>query len=103
VSSNISKLQTDNRILNQIQDNVQRALQPLADCPLVGGFILTSVKLASGTNSINHMLGRTLQGWFTVRVRAAATFYDTQDSNPTPDKTLQLTASGAVTVDLFIF
>jgi hypothetical protein len=100
--SNISKIQTDNRVLNQIQDNVQRALQPLVTSPLSDGLILENVSLAVGSNSVTHPLGRAVKGWTTMRVRAAATFYDTQDSNPTPDKTLQITASAAATVDLFL-
>jgi hypothetical protein len=44
-----------------------------------------------------------LNGWIPTRVRSAATFYDTQDSNPTPDLTLVLYASAACTIDLAVF
>ncbi len=78
-------------------------LNPVIDNPLSSGIVLQSVSLNSGSNSVNHKLGRKLQGWFIVRQRAAASVYDTQDSNPTPDLTLNLVASAAVTVDLMVF
>ncbi len=99
----IPKVQTDNRLINQLQQNILTPLEQLSRLPLSSGVILTSQVLASGANVINHTLGRNLQGWFPVRVRASATFYDTQDTNPIPDRTLNLTASAAVTVDLFVF
>lgn len=78
-------------------------LNPLLANPLAQGQLLKSVSLVSGSNSINHKLGRKLQGWIIVRLRASATVYDTQDANQSPAVTLQLTASAPVTVDLWVF
>jgi hypothetical protein len=76
---------------------------PLLDNPLNSVSILQSVVLASGDNTINHKLGKKLQGWFIVGQNASATFYDKQSSNSTPQLTLVLNASGAVTVNLAVF
>jgi hypothetical protein len=81
----------------------QTILNPIVDAPTSKPSILKSVSLASGSNTINHLLGRSLQGWAIVRQRAAATVYDTQDANPTPALTLNLTASAPVVVDLLVF
>ncbi len=78
-------------------------LNPMIAAPQNNSSILESVALASGANIINHKLGRKLQGWKIVRQRASATIYDTQDANPRPELTLQLTASGAVVCDIEVF
>lgn len=78
-------------------------LNPLLGNPSLQSLVLTSIPLASGSNAINHGLGRKLQGWKIVRQRASATIYDTQDSNAQPTLTLLLTASAPVVVDLEVF
>lgn len=78
-------------------------LEPPLSLPINSGILLQKVSLASGSNSINHLLQRKPIGWFITRQRSAATVYDTQDSNQRPELTLNLTASAAVTVDLYVF
>lgn len=78
-------------------------LNPLLGNPSLNSVILPNVNLVNGSNTINHTLGRALMGWRLIRVRAAATIYDTQDSNPMPSLTLLLTSNAAVTVDLEVF
>lgn len=78
-------------------------LNPLLAAPQNNSSILRSVSLVVGANVVNHLLGRPLQGWKIVRQRAAASIYDTQDSNQTPALTLQLTSSAAVSVDIEVF
>lgn len=90
--------------------DINRAMDSLADIntatralPILDGVLLPGVELVSGSNVVPHMLGRVLRGWIPVRVRADATLYDTQDDNDAPSKTLLLTASADVTVDLWVF
>lgn len=78
-------------------------LDPLIKNPLNSASRLQNVSLAAGSNTINHLLGRPLQGWYTTRVRASATIYDTQDSNIMPNLTLVLVASAPVVIDLVVF
>lgn len=103
MSTSIAKVQTNDRQLNQIQDNVMLSLNPLLKNALLSGALIQEVSLASGTNTISHNLGRELQGWFVVRIRASATIYDTQDKNTIPSLTLVLVASAPVVVDLYCF
>lgn len=95
--------QTGDSSLSLLQTGWSSQLNPLLNNPVLSGRLLKNVELASGANVINHGLGRKLQGWVLTRVRAAETVSDTQDDNSTPQLTLQLTASGAVTVDLYVF
>jgi hypothetical protein len=92
-----------NCTLGYMQTNWKSQLDPLLVAPLNQGQVLKSVTLKMGTNVINHLLARPLQGWFPTRVRANATLYDTQDANPYPSLTLMLVASADVVVDLYVF
>jgi len=103
------KVQTLDRIINQLQDNIANLLEPTAttveQSPLLSGKILKSVVLAASANTIQHTLGRTLKGWFIVRQRASASIYDNQDTLTAQEQTviLKLTSSAAVTVDIYVF
>lgn len=103
------RVQTFDRIVNQMQDNIANLLEPVAttveQSSLLSGKILPQVKLAVGSNNIKHTLGRQLKGWFMVRQRASASIYDTQDSVPLEQQTviLQLVSSAVVTVDIYVF
>lgn len=75
-------------------------LNPLLQNPLSKASILKNVVLQTGVNTLNHKLGRTMQGWFLVDVDAAITLYRSQPLN---DLTLTLTASGPATVSIGVF
>lgn len=89
--------------LDRMQVAWAQQLDPIIINPIINNLILKNVSLIAGTNVINHLLGRNLQGWNPTRVRAAATIYDLQDSNQTPQLTLVLVASAPVVVDLSVF
>lgn len=78
-------------------------INPIIDNPLNGASVLQNVSLVTGTNVINHKLGKPLQGWYTTRKRASSDIYDNQDSNQTPQLTLVLIASAPVVIDLAVF
>lgn len=95
--------QTDDRQLNQFQQALRSALQPITSLPTSQSSILTNVSLASGATTVNHGLNRALSGWYPIRVRAQATIWDSQDTNTNPTQTLLLNSSAAVVVDLVVF
>lgn len=99
----IPRVQTDDRNVNQLQSNISVALFPILQNPQTQGSILENVALVNGSNTINHGLNRTLQGWSIVRQRASASIYDNQDNNTNPTKTLILISNAAVTVNLYVF
>lgn len=95
---------TEDQKLSLLQTQWASVISPLLKSPLATPVILPSIRLATGANVISHRLGHKLQGWVIVRMRSAAvTVYDTQDTNRTPQLTLQLTSSGAATVDILVF
>lgn len=65
--------------------------------------MLTGVALINGSTTINHKLGRKLQGWLIIGLNGAASIYDNQANNSMKDKTLVLVSNAAVTVNLMVF
>lgn len=92
-----------NQSLMLLQTNWKSQLDPVLSNPTIQNLILKNVQLANGTTVINHLLGHKLRGWKIVRQRAAASIYDNQDSNQTPQLTLILISNASVSVDIEVF
>lgn len=75
-------------------------LNPVVANPTNNVAMLVDIVLINGSTTINHKLGRMMQGWFLVDVNGAATIYR---SKPMNDKTLTLTSDANVTVSLGVF
>jgi len=100
----IARVQTQDRLINQLQNNMITSLQPITSNLIVTGNIIQSVALVAGqVNTINHGLNRILNGWQLVRVRSQSTVWDDQDNNSNPASTLLLQCSANVTVDIYVF
>lgn len=95
--------QSPDRNLQMLQTRWASELNPVLSNPSLQCRIIKNVSLATGATIINHLLGRNLTGWRIIRQRAAASIYDIQDSNQTPDLTLILVSSAPVIVDLEAF
>jgi hypothetical protein len=86
--------QTSDLTLTLLQSNWATLLNPLLDLPINQGQILENVQLSAGTNTINHKLGRKLQGWWIVRQRSSSAYTGTVSaslSNGTSTVTLGTT------------
>lgn len=99
----ISRLQAMDGILNRVQDNIINPLNQILGNPIVPGNILLGQVLAVGDNTVNHGLGRALQGWIIIGITAAVSIFDKQATNTATQTTLILNASGVVTVNLYVF
>lgn len=53
--------------LNAFRIAVQSALRDLNRCPILDGNLVEDVSLSSGSNSINHKLGRNPVGYLVVK------------------------------------
>jgi len=103
VLTRFAVINTTDQDLATVQQNLVRVLNPIFSTQTLGGNILSNVALTTGSNTINHKLGRVLSGWQIIRLRAASTIFDTQDSNQTPQLTLTLNSSAPVVCDLYVF
>lgn len=93
----------DDKDFQLMQSRWTSILDPVITNPSNNVIILKNVALISGTNIINTLINRKLQGWRIIRQRAAANIYDNQDNNQTPQLTLLLISDANVVVDLEIF
>lgn len=96
----LPQFQSDDRTFQMMQNQWGAKINPLLANPSLQNLILKDIVLASGSNVINHKLGRKMQGWRIVDRDSAATVYR---SAPLNDLTLTLTASAAVTISLEVF
>lgn len=94
--------QTTDKDLSLLQTKWASQLNPLLSSPLSNGRIINSIALQSGANTINHGLGRPLQGWIVTRLNANESIWEASLSD-NPSLTLLLNTSGACTASLYVF
>lgn len=97
-----AKVQSDDRVISQLQDNAGKVIDALAAVPLNSGILLNEVVLAASDNTIYTTLPTGLIGWIITKKSANSNIYDKQSTN-TNTKTLVLNSSAIVTVDIFVF
>jgi len=76
------------------------SLNPVLKNPLNDVSIIENISLTTGTNVINHMLGRTQQGWFLVDQQGIASIFRNAPFN---SSTLSLSSSANVLVSIGVF
>lgn len=101
--SALTKFQTAVKELMLLQTDWVSKLNPLLARPTNNSSLLNDISLITGANTVNHLLGKKLQGWSIVRRNGPATIYDTQASNPSPELTLVLVASAPTLVSIEVF
>lgn len=90
--------------MTQMQNLWSAQLNPVLNNSIVNGRLIRNQTLITGSNVVNHGLGRNLIGWFITRLRGSApSIYDTQDSNQLQSLTLNLNSSGNVVCDIYVF
>lgn len=98
------KISQSDKQAAKFQDNVEQALVPVLNSPLLGGVLLKGTTLLTGqSNLVEHKLSREPLGWFIVRKRASAIVWDEQDNNTFKKKSIDFRCSADVVVDLYIF
>jgi hypothetical protein len=77
------------------------ALNPFLGLPILNGNMVTSIAMtASKPLAINHLLGRTPQGWFLMDNAANAVVWRTQPFN---SNTITLESSANTTISIWVF
>jgi len=99
----LPRFQTDDTQFQMLQTAWASQLNPIINSPILQGLTLENVSLSAGSNTINHKLGRKLQGWIIVRKSAASEIYDLQSSNTMTDKTLILSSQNPCVVNIYVF
>jgi len=97
------KIENSNTETSKLQDNVESSLKQITSKDILNGVLLKNIRLTSGSNTINHKLGRQLIGFIVIRQRAQAQIWDSQDDNSLKNLTLILNSSANVEIDLWCF
>lgn len=87
--------------VSQLQERLQEYLVPFNANPLVDGVLLSNIALSTAPKQIEHKLRRAPLGWLVVRTNAAESVHESSTELSTAY--LTLTASGPVTVSLWVF
>lgn len=115
----VKKIQSDDEILNRIQDGIIPVINAVLAHPILDGRIVDTlakdvngqfpaIVLGAAAVNVPHLLGRKYQGWEPIDRNAnAAIWVDPPvagvDPNPDPTKFVRLVASATVTVKLWVF
>lgn len=100
----LNVLNTADRVLAQIQDNVQKVLSAIAHaCPLLDGTLLVNVVVGTTDTMVGHALNRVPLGYLVVGRSGAGEVFTSSSANPVPKSLLVLKASAPVTVSLWVF
>lgn len=97
---NLPLIKDDNQTMQLIQTKWSSILNPLLAKPISSAGQLKGINLINGVTVVNHLLGRTMQGWIITDSDAASTIYRSQPFN---NLTLTLTSNAACTVDIMVF
>jgi len=103
MAKQLPTIQNVDRTLSMLQSQWKAILDNLLAAPMSEYVMLSDLKLVSGSNVINHKLGRKLVGYVVTLKSAASDIHDNQTVNTMPDKTLILVASAPVTLSLMVF
>jgi hypothetical protein len=99
-----SALKTGDEVLERIQSNIDGAFQRLLQVfPIVNGRLIRDVPLSTTATGVAHGLGRSPAGWIVVGKDAAEDVFMSASDNIVAERTLPLTATGTVTVSLWVF
>lgn len=94
----LAKINFPTQDVQSLQENVAGVLDPLVRIPILDG-VQFSAPLVTGSNRLAHPLQRIPLGWITVDRNGVATVYRTAWDS----RTITLTASAAVTLQIWIY
>lgn len=97
------RFRSGDRLLDQLQDNVDEALRPLIACELVGGRLAGPFNFEAGvTQHVAHGLAKraSVVRFLVVSPEGVGHVYA---SSPTDDRILELTSDADLTCSLWVF
>ena len=98
--NNLKKVRSDDRIINQVQDNIEQAITPIINSEIIDGLIIKDIEVLTGaTLTLSHKLGRTPNGFAVIKRNANSTVWN----GLIDKKTIELNSSANVTISLWVF
>ena len=94
------RINTTDRDLILVQDNVANTFNPLTRVPILDGVLLTDIALSTVAARIEHTLGRIPLGYIVVMLNKNATVFGTESDS----RLITLTSSANDTIcSLWVF
>lgn len=88
--------------LAKMQTTWAQALNPIIANLLLQGQLLSNQELTTGTNTVNHKLGRNIIGWFLISPQGPAVIYQ-EAYQPNPSLFITLNSSADVVTGIWVF
>lgn len=100
-----TKIQSPDDVLNRVQDQLAKTLNPVLRNSLLNGNLVRGVVLVASTpQQVAHGLGRPWVSFFVCNPRAAAEIYGTSlPTDGNANLVLSVESSADVTTDLWVF
>jgi hypothetical protein len=99
-----TSLQSTDPVLNRIQTNLGKQVNPVLKQKILNGALLTNVALSTTATPVPHKLGRKYAGFWVAGASANATVYQLDFAAPVQAQSvINLVASAPVTVNLWVF
>jgi hypothetical protein len=95
------RIQTSDTELNLLQNRLAETLDALTSNDLVGGQLIRSTALKAGSNQISHGLGRNYVSFLSGNFTSPASL--TAGASRDPSKFINLIATAACVVDLYVY
>ena len=91
--------------INDMQDNIGHAVGQITGKDVLDITLLKDITLLPGiVNKVPHTLGRNIQGFIPISNQGYTIGIESvQDSNPSPDLFIYLTAPAQMTVNILVF
>lgn len=93
------QVNTNDRVLQRIQDNVDDAIRSVITSPILDGRLIVGMALNVGDNGLEHKLNRVPRGYIIVDKNANSNIYTTSKD----DKFLTLNVGVAITASIWVF
>lgn len=93
--------QTDDRQVNELQQNARRAGAQARANPMANGRLLEGIVLVNGTTTISHGLGRPIRGMIMCAMSAEALWAFSKGL--TPAQNFVISANSGTTVDIWVY
>jgi hypothetical protein len=89
--------------VDRLYQNIAKFASQFTNRPILDGVVIKDITLISGDTTVNHGLGRTIQGWIVIDKSAAGDIYAAPAKQTSTTKTLILTSSAPLTASLYVF
>jgi len=89
------------RVINSVQNNIKSNIKLLQQVPFLDG-ILHAIPVQSGTNVVDHKLGRVPAGYIILARESNVSIYDNVQNGAT-STTMELYASSSSNVKIWVF